>query len=162
MICCLPHKQEPRPSGDQARRKPFWKLQVLRLTHKQKQRPSGDQPRRGGSKYCACHADRSRGPAATRRVASLSEGSKFFLLASQLVFLEALSTVKYCACHTDRSRGPAATRRATDPSRGSRYCACHTNRSRGPADTRHATDPSLFFAQAPFGPGGLVAECIEP
>ena len=36
---------------------------------------------------------RSRGPAATRRAATLSRGSE------------------YCACHTDRSRGPAATRR---------------------------------------------------
>ena len=39
------------------------------------QRPSGDQARRnpsGGSKYCACHADRSRGPAATRRAATPS------------------------------------------------------------------------------------------
>ena len=40
-----------------------------------------------GSEYCACHTDRSRGPAATRRAATLSS-------------------------HTDRSRGPAATRRA--------------------------------------------------
>ena len=72
----LPHKQEPRPSGDQARRKPFWKLQVLRLPHKQKPRPSGDQARRkpsGGSKYCACHTNLSRDS-------------------------------EYCAYHTDRSR----------------------------------------------------------
>ena len=101
---CLPRRQEPRPSGDQARRNPFWRLQVLRLHGAAAQRrPGAPQPpstaparRTGGSKYCACHTDRSRGPAATRR-ATLSGGSK------------------YCACHADRSRGPAATRRTTPP-----------------------------------------------
>ena len=31
----LPHRQEPRASGDQARRNPFWRLWVLRLPHRQ-------------------------------------------------------------------------------------------------------------------------------
>ena len=158
----------------------FWRLQVLRLPHKQEPRPSGDQARRK-PKYCACHADRSRGPAATRRAASPSGRSK------------------YCACHADRRRGPAATRRAASLDRscgpaatsclrgrrstwslqkgfwrawspwaagavlgasrkgsgapgrrgraatlsgGSKYCACHADRSRGPAATRRAATPS--------------------
>ena len=42
----LPHRQEPRPSGDEARRNPFWRLQVLRLPRRQEPRPSGDQARR--------------------------------------------------------------------------------------------------------------------
>ena len=57
--------------GDQARRNPFWKLQVLRLPHRQEPRPTPhrQEPRptatrhaatlSGGSKYCACHTDRS-------------------------------------------------------------------------------------------------------
>ena len=57
------------------------------------------------SEYCACHTDRSRGPAATRRAATLSRGSQY--------------SSEYCACHADRSRGPAATRRAATLSGGS-------------------------------------------
>ena len=51
--------------GDQARRNPFWRLQVLRLPHRQEPRPTatrGAATLSGTSKYCACHTDRSRGP----------------------------------------------------------------------------------------------------
>ena len=51
--------------GDQARRNPFWKLQVLRLPRRQEPRPTATRRAAtlsGGSKYRACHADRSRGP----------------------------------------------------------------------------------------------------
>ena len=177
----LPRRQEPRPSGDQARRNPFWRLQVLRLPCQRwpgapqpvleapsiapatqtgaaaQRRPGAPQPflealkrsrgpaatRRAatlsrGSEYCACHTDRSRGPAATRRAATAchTERSRGPAATRRAATLSRRS--EYCACHTDRSRGPAATRRAATFSRGSEYCACHTDRSRGPAATRRA------------------------
>ena len=72
----------------------------------------------------------NRGPAATRRAATLSRGSEHCACHTDTTgnqqrpgapqpFLEAPSTA-HCACHTNRSRGPAATRRT-----GSEYCACH-------------------------------------
>ena len=130
----LPHRQEPRPRpgapqpfleapstapatqtgatahGDQARRNSSWRLQVLRLPHRQEPRPTATSRAAtlsGGSKYCACHTDKSRGP---RRAATLSGGSK------------------YCACHTDRSRGP---RRPGAP-QPFLEAPCHTDKSRGP------------------------------
>ena len=51
--------------GDQARQNPFWRLQVLRLPRRQEPRPTATRRAAtlsGGSKYCACHANRSRGP----------------------------------------------------------------------------------------------------
>ena len=51
--------------GDQARRNPFWRLQELRLPRREKPRPTATRRAAtlsGGSKYCACHANRSRGP----------------------------------------------------------------------------------------------------
>ena len=51
--------------GDQARRNLFYRLQVLRLPRKQKPRPTATRRAAtlsGGSKYCACLTDRSRGP----------------------------------------------------------------------------------------------------
>ena len=124
--------------GDQARRNPFWKLQVLRLPRKQEPRPRRAATLSGGSKYCACHTDRSRGP---RRPGAPQP------------FLEAPSTApatqKGAAAHSDQARHnpfwklqvlrlprkqeprPTATRRAATLSGCSKYCACHTDRSRG-------------------------------
>ena len=99
---------------------------VLRLPHRPEPRASGDRAPTlsKGSEYCACHTERSRGPAATGRAATSSGGSE------------------YCACHTERSRGPAATGRAATSSRRSEYCACQTERSRGPAATGRAATSS--------------------
>ena len=102
--------------GDQARRNPFWRLQVLRLPRKQEPRPTATRRARtlsGGSKYCACHADRSRGP---RRQGAPQP------------FLEA---PKVLSLPRKQEPRPTATRRAATLSGGSKYCACHANRSRG-------------------------------
>ena len=85
--CCVCHtdsRRGPRRPGAN----PFWTLQVLRLPHREEPRPTSrrtatlsrgsksatptqaaayNQTRHaatlsGGSKYCACHIDRSRGP----------------------------------------------------------------------------------------------------
>ena len=58
-------------------------LSTAPATQTGQQRPGAPQPFLG-SEYCACHTDRSRRPAATRRAATLSRGSE------------------YCACHTDK------------------------------------------------------------
>ena len=92
-----PHARKP---STQNCRISYWHkyqlTQMTQLTHSNAKPACQEDPHarkpstqnRRISKYCACHADRSRGPPATRRAATLSAGSK------------------YCACHTDRSRGP--------------------------------------------------------
>ena len=62
---CACHTERAATHGDQARRNPFWRLQVLRLPHRQEPRPTATRRAAtlsGGSKYCACHRERSRGP----------------------------------------------------------------------------------------------------
>ena len=131
-----PATQTAAAHGDQARRNPFWKLPVLRLPHRQEPRPTATRRAAtlsGGSKYCACHTDRSTAPA-THTGAHGNQARR--TPGAPQPFLEAPSTApatqtrrpgaggsKYCACHTDRSRGPRNR---------SKYCACHTDRSRGP------------------------------
>ena len=57
----LPRRQEPRPTA----------------TRRAKRPPATQQePLSEGSKYCACHTDRSHGPRPTRRAATLSRGSE--------------------------------------------------------------------------------------
>ena len=100
-------------SGDNARRRPFWRLWILRL-------PRGRHP---------------TAPAATTRAAGPSGGSGYCHADSQRhqrrqrapqALLEALDTAP-----TTRRQpaAPAATTRAAGPSGGSGYCACHAEGS---------------------------------
>ena len=122
--------------GDQARRNPFWRLQVLRLPRRQEPRPTATRRTlSAGSKYCACRTDSSRGP---RRPGAPQP----FLEAP----ISAPATQTEAAAHGDQARRnrfcrlqvlrlphrqeprPTATRRAATLSAGSKYCACHRNR----------------------------------
>ena len=118
-------------SGDNARRRPFWRLWILRLpcgTRVSRQAPSG------GSGYCACHeADsqrhqrRQRAPQpllealdtapATRKTASGTSGDN----ARRSPFW----TLWVLRLPRGQPAAPAATTRAAAPSGGSGYCACH-------------------------------------
>ena len=105
------------PSGDNARRSPFWRLWVLRLPLQRargaQRRQRAPQPLLEALGTAPATAESEGGPAATTRAAAPSGGSG------------------YCACHCrEREGGPAATTRAAAPARGSGYCACHC-RERG-------------------------------
>ena len=106
-----------------------------------------------GSEYCACHTDRSRGPAATRRAATLSatqtEADRDQRRpGAPQPFLEALSTAPATQTGAADQRRPgapqpflealstapatqtgAADQRRPRAPRSSEYCACHTDRS---------------------------------
>ena len=128
------------PSGDNARRSPFWRLWVLRLPL---QRARGAQRRQrapqpllealgtapataeseGGQRrqrapqplldsgYCACHCRERGGPSGDN-----ARRSPFSAPAT-----------------AEREGGPAATTRAAAPSGGSGYCACHCRERGGPS-----------------------------
>ena len=140
MYCACHAERSRGPAGDNPRRRSFRRLCVLRLPRKGEPRPSRRQSaphllrealstapatqRRAeaqpatiraaapseGSVYCACHAERRRGPAGDN-----PRPSSFRSL-----------------CVLRLPRQPA-TIRAAPPSEGSVYCACHAERSRGPA-----------------------------
>ena len=65
-VLCLPHKRQPRPSGDHGRRSCSGRLRVLCLPRNLHSRCTD---------CCACHTNGSRGPAATTHAAAALGGS---------------------------------------------------------------------------------------
>ena len=97
------------PSGDHARRRPFWRLWVLRRSPFWR------------LWVLRLPLQRARGPAATTRAASPSA------VSGHCIALQIPMAVTHRT-----AGGPAATARAAVPSGGSGYCACHC-RSEGPS-----------------------------
>ena len=89
------------PSGDNARRSPFWRLWVLRLPLQRargaQRRQRAPQPLSGGSGYCACHCRERGGPSGDN--------------ARRSPILEALGT----APATAESEGAQRRQRAPQP-----------------------------------------------
>ena len=116
------------PSGDNARRSPFWRLWALRLPLQRargaQRRQRAPQPLSGGSGYCACHCRERGGPSGDN--------------ARRSPILEALGTAPATA---ESEGGPAATTRAAAPSGGSGYCACHCRERGGPSGDNARRSP---------------------
>ena len=165
-------------AADQRRpgaQRPFLEARILRLPHRQEPRIRRAATLSRGSEYCACHADRSRGPAATRRAATLSSGLST-APATQTgaadqrrpgapqPFLEALITAPATQTGAADQRRPGAPQpflealktapatqtRAADQRRpGFEYCACHTEAA-APATQTGAADQRRPGAPQPF------------
>ena len=149
--------------GDQARRNPFWRLQVLRLPHRQEPRPRRlqvlrlphNRTRRPGAPQPFLEA-LTTAPATQTGAAARRPRAQPFLKARST----APATQTGAAAHGDQARRnlfwrlqvlrlphgqeprPTTTRRAATLSGGSKYCACHTDRSRGP---RRPSAPQPFL-----------------
>ena len=105
----------------------------------------------GGSVYCACHTQSSRGhsglpheeqPRPLRRQSApqLLQEAMCTAPATQRAAAATPATIRaaapsggsvYCACHTKSSRGHCGDNPRRSSFRGSVYCACHTKSSRG-------------------------------
>ena len=142
------------PSGDNARRSPFWRLWVLRLPLQRargaQRRQRAPQPLSGGSGYCACHCRERGGPSGDnarrspfwrlwvlRLPLQRERGAQRRQRAPQPL-LEALGTAPATA---ESEGGPAATTRAAAPSGGSGYCACHCRERGGPSGDNARRSP---------------------
>ena len=142
------------PSGDNARRSPFWRLWVLRLPLQRargaQRRQRAPQPLSGGSGYCACHCRERGGPSGDnarrspfwrlwvlRLPLQRARGAQRRQRAPQPL-LEALGTAPATA---ESEGGPAATTRAAAPSGGSGYCACHCRERGGPSGDNARRSP---------------------
>ena len=130
-----------------------------RVYTQQSAKPAFDATLSRGSEYCACHTDRSRGPAAQTFLEALStapaartEAAGQRRPGAPQPFVEAVSTAPATKTGAAGQRWPGApqpflealstapatqtgaagqaTRRAATLSRGSEYCACRTHRSR--------------------------------
>ena len=154
------------PSGDNARRSPFWRLWVLRLPLQRAREPSGDNARR--SHFWRLWVLRLP----LQRARGAQRGQR-----APQPLLEALSTAPATA---ERAGGPAATTRAAAPSGGSGYCACHCRERGGPSGDNARRSPfwrlwvlrlplqreggpaATTRAAAPFGGSGYCAcHCKE-
>ena len=135
------------PSGDNARRSPFWRLWVLRLPLQRargaQRRQRAPQPLSGGSGYCACHCRERGGPSGDNGLWLLrlplqrARGAQRRQRAPQPL-LEALGTAPATA---ESEGGPAATTRAAAPPGGSGYCACHCRERGGPSGDNARRSP---------------------
>ena len=190
MYCACHAKDSRGPAGDSPRRSSFRRLCVLRLPRREKPRPSRRQsapqllqePLRTapatqreaaaqpatirattpskGSVYCACQAERSRGPAGDNprrssfgRLCVLRLPRKGAPRPSRRQSAPQLLQKALCTAPATQREGAAqpATIRAAAPSEGSVYCACHAERSRGPAgdDPRSSSFRSLCVLRLP-------------
>ena len=172
VYCASHTKSSRGHSGDNPRRSSFRKFCVLRLPRKEKPRPLRRQsaPQHlqdalctapatqraaaataatiraaapsEGAVYCACHAERRRGPAGDnprrssfRRLCVLRLPRREKPRPSRRQSALQLLQEPLCTAPATQ-RGAAAqpaTIRAAAPSGGSEYCACHAQRRRGPA-----------------------------
>ena len=170
VYCACQAERSRGPAGDNPRRTSFGRLCVLRLPRKGAPRPSRRQSapqllqkalctapatqREGaaqpatiraaapseGSVYCACHAERSRGPAGDNprsssfrslcvlRLPRKGEPRPSRRQSAPQLLQEALSIAP--ATHREGAAQPA-TIRAPASAEGSVYCACHATASRG-------------------------------
>ena len=170
VYCACQAERSRGPAGDNPRRSSFGRLCVLRLPRKGAPRPSRRQSapqllqkalctapatqREGaaqpatiraaapseGSVYCACHAERSRGPAGDNprsssfrslcvlRLPRKGEPRPSRRQSAPQLLQEALSIAP--ATHREGAAQPA-TIRAPASAEGSVYCACHATASRG-------------------------------
>ena len=164
VYCACHAKEGRGPAGDNPRRSSFRRLCVLRLPRREKARPSRRQSasqllqealctapatqRRAaaqpattraaapseGSVYCACHAERSRGPAGDNprpnsfrrlcvlRLPRTEKPRPSRRQSAPQLLQKALCTVP---ARQQRAAATAATIRATPSSGSSAYCACH-------------------------------------
>ena len=184
--CACHCRERGGPSGDNARRSPFWRLWVLRLPQRRQCAP---QPLLEALGTAPATAESEGGPAATTRAAAPSAGSMEIAMAvvhrhsvrtswpqplqcdSQPVTTIALQITMAVTHRT--AGGPAATTRAAAPSRGSGYCACHCRERGGPSggNARRSPfwrlwvlrlPPATTRAAAPSGGSGYCAcHCRE-
>ena len=141
-------------SGDNALRKPFWRLWILCLPRRQPAVPAATTRAAGpsgGSGSCACHEDsqrhqrRQRAPQAllealdtapaTRKAGSGTSGDNARRSPFWRLWVLRLPRRQPAA--------PAATTRAAAPSGGSGYCACHEEDSQRHQRRQRAPQPLL-------------------
>ena len=187
VYCACHAERRRGPAGDNPRPSSFRRLCVLRLPHKEKprfsrrqsapqllqkalctaparQREAAAQPATicaaapsGGSVYCACQAERSRGPAGDNprrgRLCVLRLPRKGEPRPSRRQSAPQLLQKALCTAPATQRESAAqpATIRAPAPSGGSVYCACHAKRSRGPAgdNPRHNSFRRLCVLRLP-------------
>ena len=152
--CACHCRERGGPSGDNARRSPFWRLWVLRLPLQRargaQRRQRAPQPLLEALGTAPATAESEGGPAATTRAAAPSGGSGYCAChcrerggaqrrqRAPQPLLEALGTAPATA---ESEGGPAATTCAAAPSGGSGYCACHCRERGGPSGDNARRSP---------------------
>ena len=148
--CACHCRERGGSSGDNARRRPFWRLWLLRLPLQRargaQRRQRAPQPLLEALATAPATAESEGGPAATTRAAAPS-GTAPATAESERAqrrqrapppLLEALATAPATA---ESEGGPAATTRAAAPSGGSGSCACHCRERGGPSGDNARRSP---------------------
>ena len=147
--CACHCRERGGPSGDNARRSPFWRLWVLHLPL---QRARGAQrrqraPQTSFSQHLQCDSEPARTNtmeitmAVVHRHSVRTSWPQPLQCDSQPVTTIALQITMAVTHRT--AGGPAATTRAAAPSGGSGYCACHCRERGGPSGDNARRSPFL-------------------
>ena len=147
--CACHCRERGGPSGNNARRSPFWRLWVLRLPQ---QRARGAQrrqraPQTSFSQHLQCDSEPARTNtmeitmAVVHRHSVRTSWPQPLQCDSQPVTTIALQITMAVTHRT--AGGPAATTRAAAPSGGSGYCACHCRERGGPSGDNARRSPFL-------------------